>query len=401
MTGIRGPHAQHLVAMRRNNTVACVEVLREQQSCTVGFLARRTGLSRPTVESILGELAAYGLVAADTTTEPDAKGAGRPARVFSFQADAYVVASIDVGLHRTSGMLADLRGNVVAAIRHDTAPEMDAAQRTAQVGMLTRELLEKGKLPAAGLHTAVVSVPGIVDAAGRMVLSNPIPEWTGVNLKARFEDSLPAGVHVVVENDVNMAALAEHRLGAGRLADDLFFIHIGYRMNAALVLDGQLRRGHHYSAGEIGDLHRAQWNLAAGTDDGEQGWKDPSLLLSAAAAGEQAAIEAIRTFADRIAFTIAVTNAAIDPQLIVIGGGLSGSGETLVRPIRDAVGSFFRSRMMPEIVVSQLGGDGVTLGGLVRGLQEINAEVYHAPQMATPAITIKTPSTQSPGKGRK
>lgn len=395
MTGSRGPHARQLVAMRRLNTAACVDVLRSEDACTIGSLAHRTGLSRPTIESILDELAALGLVTADVapvTGEADAKAAGRPARLFSFQADSYVIASVDVGLHRISGRLSDLRGRALARINRDAYKGIDPAARAASVHGLVRELLSQADLSLVRLHTVVVAVPGIVDASGRMLLSNPLPDWNGVDLKARFGDGLPEGVRVVVENDINMAALAEHRLGSGSLADDMLYLHIGYRMNAALVLDGKLRRGYHHSAGEIGDMYRSPWDSPTWASLGaltppEQDlddWADAAQLLADAESGNQAAIDAVDRFAKRVAFTLAVTSAAIDPQLLVIGGGLSAAGEILVRPIREAVQSHFSARAVPDIVVSQLGGDATTLGGLIRGLQEINSELYHAPQLTTP-----------------
>ena len=396
MSITRGVHAQHLIAMRRHNTATCIEVLRSGHTFSVGSIAQRTGLSRPTIESILEELAATGLVAEETPpvgSDSDPKAAGRPARRFSFQASARTVASIDVGVHRISGSLCDLRGEVLATLAREAYQGIDPAARAASVHELIHQLTTAAGLPSSQLHTVVVSVPGIVDAAGRILLSNPLPDWNGVDLKARFADGLPARVRVIVENDVNMAALAEHKLGAGSLADDMLYLHIGYRMNAALVLDGNLRRGYHYAAGEIGDMYRSPWESPAWSawgpltapDADLDDWADAAQLLADAKAGNRAALDAVDGFAQRVGFTLAVTSAAIDPQLVIIGGGLSAAGEILVRPIRAAVDSYFSGRVVPDVVASRLGGDATTLGGLVRGLQEINDELYHAPQLPTPA----------------
>lgn len=375
--------------MRRSNSAACIDVLRERSSCTVTYLAARTGLSRPTVESILTELTEYGLVIGDAVEE---HGIGRPARTYLFNADAAYVASVDVGLHQTTGMLADLKGHILETIRLEMPPEIDAIARAASVRGLLRALLESTDVPAALLHTAVVAVPGIVDPQGRMVLSNPIPDWTGADLAARFKEGLPT--HVIVENDVNMAALAEHRLGAGRFADDLLLVHVGHRVNAGMILGGALRRGHNYSAGEIADVINPR-----DADTTPLATVVASEVVQAAARGDAEAVASLREFATRVSTTFALVSAAIDPQLIVVGGGLSGAGETLVGPIREAIRALVHGRGIPEIVVSQLGSDGVVLGGLARALQAVNADLYHAPDLGIPTLKAPARATTAPADG--
>ena len=216
-------------------------------------IARETGLTRVTVSDLVAELIAEGLVVEAGQREDSRPG--KPATLLDLNRNAFQILGIDLSEAGTfRGAVLDLDG----AILHREQLSLNQAtgeDATALVIALTESLVAAATLPILGLG---VGSPGVVDLAG-VVLTAPNLGWDGVALQGILESRF--GVPVVVANDANAAALAEHSFGDAD--SDMMLIKVGAGVGAGLLLDGVPLFGSRFAAGEIG-------HVVVGTDGGAE-----------------------------------------------------------------------------------------------------------------------------------
>jgi predicted NBD/HSP70 family sugar kinase len=371
-----GSRGHNLAALRRLNTSVVLRALHRRSPQTLSQLAAATGLSRPTVELLVEELTAQGWTAeaAETTAEASARAPGRPAKHFRFRGEAGQALGIDIGLHKIVLLLSDLSGTVLATEHDSIDPELSGAARLSLLRTRTERFLEANSVRHEALWATCVGVPGMVDSAGR-ITSVVVPEWTGIDLARRLGEDLP-GV-ILVENDVNLAVLAEHWRGAAVLADDVVCVLTGRRVSSSVMLDGRLHRGHRGGAGEMGMLPLLGLGGAqdALTWPGERhdGESEVDALARAAADRNPAALDAIRAFAGRLTPGVAALVLAVDPELLVLTGGAAPLGEHLVPMLAAQLREV--TLHVPRIAVSTLGEQGVALGAVRKALDRADAEL--------------------------
>ncbi|GGO57918.1 transcriptional regulator [Streptomyces daqingensis] len=370
-----------LAALRRLNTIAVLRFLRSQgprRPQSLSQLAAATGLSRPTVDQVVEELTAQGWLA----EAPDASGrSGRPARRFRFRGESGRVVGVDIGLHKVVLLLSDLAGEVQASEREDVDPRMSGAERLAYLRGRIERFLGDHKVRADELWALSVGVPGIVDASGRLT-SVIVPEWSDFELARRLADAFPCPI--LVENDVNLATMAEHWRGAAQLVDDVACLLIGHRTSCGILLGGRLHRGHRGVAGELG-LHRGlslsrAHEALVWRGERADGESEVAALARASAAGDPAALEVLDRYATFLAPGIGALLLAVDPELIVLSGGMTPVGQALVplltRHLREVPVDV--DMHVPRIAVSTLGEQGVALGAVRKALDTVEAVLSDA-----------------------
>jgi predicted NBD/HSP70 family sugar kinase len=368
-----------LSRLRELNSLSIVRALRDHPPSTVTELSQRTGLSRPAVDVIAQGLVADGWAA---VLEPGASSAvGRPARRYQFRAGAGHVLGVDVGVHKILALLADLDGNIVQTVRQAVAAEAEPAERLAELDKVINACVRKAGKTPADIWAVTVAVTGAVDAAGRTSFYTPLPGWKSVNLAthlgARF------ACPIVVENDCKLAALAERWKGAASDADDIVYLLAGMRTGAGLIIDGVLRRGFGGAAGEIGALKHVRWLNApehlqncpgvpdtVGPDDAAA-W-----VFNAAREGDRAARGAVNRYVKDLAVGAAALVLALDPQVVVFGGGFSRSADLVLDPLRHELQRL--CLRMPDVRASTLGADSVALGALKLSLNEVDVRLFSA-----------------------
>jgi predicted NBD/HSP70 family sugar kinase len=362
--------------------------LRDGGRATIAQLAERTGLSRPTVEAALPSLRERGLVDMIEEHTAGGRGAGRPARIFEFVADAGFLVGVDVGIHRMRVVVADLTGRIVAWYQRDLERRFVGADRLENVKeavntCFARAGIDVGRL--AALSGMAVAVSGMVGRDGRLTVSHNFPDWEGVDIAGRLEDEF--GCPVSIENDMRLAALAEHRMGAARLVDDVAYFFAGHRISMGLIIGGKLRRGRHGAAGEIGgrvfsmhvdDAGQLRWETGETAEE----------VFRAAASGDAAARAEIEEFVRGVATGIATVTMAVDPDVVVVGGGLSRAGEELLRPLRAAVMAEIGVPVRPSIIQSELGAESVVLGALALASGQAMERLYRASDLPEPDIDV-------------
>lgn len=370
---------------RDTHAARCAALLRDGGSATVTDMAHTLDLSRTTVEGALALLGERGIAGEDNTAA--SRGVGRPARSYRFQHDAGVVAGLDVGIHSIRVVLADLGGRVVGRLNVETATIKDGAERMQAVTRAVLRGLEEAGVPRPRLRAIGVAISGLVSSDGRLVASSSLRDWEGVDIAGQL--SAVFGCPVSVDNDIRLAAVAEHHMGAAQLADDVVYISIGYRISMGLILDGVARRGRHSAAGEIGHLAFTVLD----SQDGQIAWQSaPSAeeVFTLARRGDPAAIAELERFIADVARGIATVTMTVDPDAVIIGGGLSQASELLLDPLREAITARIRLPFEPTILASHLGAESSVLGALVYAFSQQSEAIYRLAGLTEPTITWAT-----------
>jgi predicted NBD/HSP70 family sugar kinase len=341
-----------LSRLRQLNAHSAIRTLQAEPSLTVTELARRIGLSRASTEDVVRELLELGWLVEE---QPAAGGVGRPARRYRFNARAGHLLGVDIGGHKVLALITDLDGVVLHSHRVAVTPTMGRRERLAATDQAISGVLRTARLAPDRLWATGVATTGLVDGAGKVLLSEALPEWTGVDLTRHVTGRVPGPV--VVENDSKLAALAETWRGVARYASDLVFILSGLRTGAGLIIDGKLHRGFANAAGEIGALPAVGWARAPGH---LAAWPSGNDIFAAARAGEKAAVAAVRRYVKDLALGASALVLTLDPELVVIGGGFSRSADVLIEPLRRELDRW--CLRTPEIRISTLGDEGVALG---------------------------------------
>jgi predicted NBD/HSP70 family sugar kinase len=341
--------------LRRLSEQAVLETIMRDGPISRAEIARRTGLSKPTVSSVVARLVSDRLVSeiGRRTGNP-----GRAAVLYEVDPGARLVVGIDLGGTKVRAAVADLQGEFLAEIREPT-DRYGGKRLLTQVATLARRVIATADADRTRLSAIGLATPGVTDpATGRIRLAPNLPWLHRIDLRSGLATEL--GVPVVLDNDVNLAAVGERWHGLARGVSTFAFIAVGTGVGMGLVLDGELFTGARGAAGEIAYLplsadpfdpaHRARGafedetsgSTIAAAARAHAEWRgavptSAEEVFSRAAEGDQAAAEIIAHEARALAMGIAAVCAVIDPELIVLGGGI-GSNPHLLGTVRDALG---------------------------------------------------------------
>ncbi|MFC9942584.1 ROK family transcriptional regulator [Streptomyces pratensis] len=375
---------------RAINDRLALRLLQQDGPLTATQLKTLTGLSRPTVADLVERLQGAGLVRVVGESGSDRRGPN--ARLYGIVADRAHLAALDVRTDSVAVAVADLLGVTLAEatlpIGGDTGTR-PAVERA--VAMLERTARTAGTAP---LHSVGIGAPGLIDpVTGELRNTAGLPAWHG-DLVKELQRRLSATV--LVENETNLAAVAEHRIGAARDRDTFVLLWLGHGIGAAVMLDGKLRRGASGGAGEIGFLpvpgtsgvpssvncdggfhslvgSAAVCELAA--DHGIEAWgpsaggaqeQDPAAAFAVRAAlraGDAGGEAFLAALADRLAIGAASVVSVLDPGCLVLAGEVGrAGGAALAARVEERL-----ARMSPlrtEVRAGTLGGGAVLRGGL-------------------------------------
>lgn len=366
-----GPGGGDLARLRQLNERTVLRAVRAAGRPRVAEIVTASGLGRTVVEEVLQSLAGRGWL----VEEPAAvNGRGRPARAWRFRAEAGHVAGLDIGAHGVRAVVADLAGRVLATVHERTTPELPRLKRlrTAETA-LARCLAEAGATAPWALG---VGTTGHVDATGRVTHCNAIPGWNGIDLAAHFRAAVTPSL-VVVDNDSQLAALAEHRWGAAVGVGDFVLMQAGLRTGMAMVLDGRLRRGNRGAAGDLSLLRGVAWEAAIehlhrcpDVPEDVASADRAARAFAEARAGRPRARTAVRRYVRAMAVAGATAVAVLDPALLVVGGAFSRSADLICEPLGEELSRMCSS--VPEIRASTLGAECAALGGASLALDALD-----------------------------
>ncbi|NUR84902.1 MAG: ROK family protein [Nonomuraea sp.] len=365
-----------LQRLRRLNALSSINALRTAgQPLTLSELATATGLSRGSIGDVVGELQTRGWVA---EVEPAPGAMGRPARRYRFRADVGHVLGVDIGVNKVLATVTDLDGHALASGRTAVGAGTDTATRLAAVTRATEAALYAAGLTQSAIWAVTAGTFGVVDRKGAVARVEAVPSWTGVDLVGHLCAAFTCPV--LVENDSKLAALAEQRLGVASGVRDLVYLLAGRRPGAALIVNGALHHGFSGYTGEVGLLDVTGWRTMSerlerlGVASGAHPEDAAAQVFAAARNGEAAARAAIEEYAADLALGTAAMVLTLDPELVVLGGGFSRSGDVLLEPLRRALEP--HCLRVPDIRLSNLGEECVVLGAACLAIDHLNGRFF-------------------------
>lgn len=321
---------------------------------TLSEIAQLAGTSRPTAEDAVDELTVRELVA-EVVPDPGApRPVGRPAKRYRFRAERGYVLGVDIGIHTVLALCADLSGAIRGSHRIEVSAELGNAERIEAA----RTALKRAAR-ASGVRLAEVLAVGAASSGptnphiGTVLRSPALPQWEGVNVKEAL-----AGIGsgpVLVGNDANLGALAEHWCGIAADAQDVVYIQAGRLIAVGILIGGQVRQGRHGAAGEIGVLKAARWYEVRDALAAQTPLDDPE-------------------FINDLATGIAAAVLVMDPDKVIIGGSLAHAGDTLLKPLQRRLEELTLFPMPVE--ASHLGDQNVAMGALRLALDELENQLF-------------------------
>ena len=372
--------------MRAQHSRLILNLLWTEREISRADLSRRTGLSRSTVSAIVNDLLSTGLV---KETHAGVSTGGRRPIILAFQDEASSIIGIELGATHISCVLTDLRCKVRASwsahvpVRDEPVLALDT--------MITavRSTLEANGVQPSQLLGIGVAVPSPVDSKrpGEL-LPFIVPKWQGYNIATHLEQHFSR--RVFIDNDANLGALAELWWAAGPDVQNLAYIKVATGIGAGLIIDRRIFRGSAGIAGEIGhtaiDSNGArcacglngclttfigtQFLLERAADYARAGGstrpapKTLDELVDTALAGEPNSVELIRYTGQRLGIGVANMLNLLNPDTVVLGGGITRAGDLLVGAVRETLKkmSLAESTSHADIRVSRLDEWGIAVG---------------------------------------
>jgi glucokinase len=349
-------------------------------------LGQRLGLSQASVSRIVKRLLADDVI---TESSGQTEGPGRNRSILRFNARAGAVIAVDLGGTKCHGALADLSGEILHEDYRRTFERPEAADTLlASIASLRQAATEAG-LP---VRAVAVGIPALLDPDTGLAVAGPNLHWDGFDLPGLLKSELLEPF--TIDNDVNLAALGQAWRGEGRGASSFVTLSLGTGIGGAVVLDGQLVRGRHNAAGEIGYLLTnptqlravtsgpALESLAAGpgiaararelaAQDPTRTTLDPATatgadVFAAATAGDPVATTVLDETVEHVAMAIVGITAVLDPQRVILDGSVGRALEPYVPRIAELVARTVFAA--PEVVVSRLGPNATVVGAIAGAL---------------------------------
>ncbi|MFV1439997.1 ROK family transcriptional regulator [Phaeobacter sp. JH20_36] len=364
-------------------------------------ISKQTGLSKQTVSELVRILEGEGWIRETGRTSGHV---GRTATTYELIPESAFMAAVDLGGTKVRVAIVDLAGTIVAEVVAPTHP--DGGRHVAdQIGDLVSRAIGEGNVAANTVRQTVVGCPGVPDVLSGKV--NFAPNIAGIDqIDFRAAVSEATGTKTLLENDVNLAVLGEHWLGAGHGIDNVALIAFGTGVGAGLIVNGALVRGASGAAGELGYLPfgadpfeeeslrvgafervsathgiRAAYLATTGKD------VDVPAIFDAAASGEVAAREVLDKVATQMARAVAAIGAVVAPEVVILGGAI-GSRPEILTATRDELKRCFPFPI--RIEPAQLGHHAALSGAVAVGLTELHTELF-AKSAPGAVITLPTP----------
>jgi predicted NBD/HSP70 family sugar kinase len=372
---------------RQTNRFKVLRALFDHPGSTRTELAEYTGLSRPTVSAVADALVQTGLVVQHEDAQPRT---GRPPVLLSLASGAAFAVGLDMGHAHVQVAVSDLSGQILghqrspADVDHDPLGSFDLARELvndalAQAAVSTDRVIGVGMALAAPVErtTGVVFAEGI------------LPNWGGIQPASEMHARL--GLPVEVHNDANLGALGEHVFGAGREVADMLYVRLSAGIGLGLVLGGRPYGGTSGLAGELGHvrvkpeglicrcgnrgcLETVASSLAVARLLARSREEPMSIerLLELAAGGDRGANRAVAEAAHAVGEALATVVNLFNPELILVGGDLAATGDTLLGPLRTAIEQYAIAPAANSVTVSAgaLGDNAEVLGAVALILGE-------------------------------
>ena len=382
-------------AMREVNRSIVLDIIRRGGRVSRTDLARRSTLTKPTVSAIVEDLLARGIVQEVGFGKTVASG-GRRARLLEFNDASAAYLGIRFGVNTTTVGLADARGEI--RVRRDVATLHGNPEATvASAAALAEEVCKAAGFPRDRLQAVGATVPGIVNVKSGQVALAPNLSWSEVPMRDMLVQAF--GVPVVVNNVTIAGAIAEGRVGVAKGVGSFVWTNVGTGVGAGIVIDGHVFAGTRGFSGEIG--HCAVIDGGPLCTCGMRGCLEtvvsgPAIVRAAEAAVEQGETTLLRGVSALDAAAVAAAARAgdavsqrifahvgeylgigisylvniLDPQMIVLGGGVMDAGDLLLEGTRESMARHSLRGARIPVVQSALGDDAGLIGAVFAAMDQ-------------------------------
>ncbi|MEV4801938.1 ROK family transcriptional regulator [Nonomuraea sp. NPDC049421] len=389
ITSTTGPQPADFADVRATNLAVVLRFVREHAPCSRADIAASTGLNKATVSSLVADLIDRRLVRETGLTE---NRVGRPATMLVLDGSPYAAIGVEIGVDTVSAVATDLAGGRLLAWRRAFSGGDSVSQSVAGVGAIVRRVVNRMAKEERQVLGLAVAVPGLVDVQGTVRLA-PNLGWHDADLGGDLAKALrDPGFPIQVDNDANLAALAEQRFGPYAGAADLVYLSGGVGVGAGIILDGRLRRGGLGYSGEIGHVQldpegpachcgrRGCLEAVAGI--GAVLRKDLSPaetqaeieeVVRQARSGDPGTLARLTSVGTGLGQGVAILANLLDPAVVILGGYYVPLAPWVLPAVHDELGRRVVAPGAPEVVASTLGHDAAALGGAARVLDSIDS----------------------------
>ncbi|MCW1929584.1 ROK family transcriptional regulator [Bhargavaea beijingensis] len=358
----------------------------ETEPTTRTAIAKKLSLSKPTVSAAITRLIDEGWVTETGSGEASASGGRKPVNLMFNPKKARCIG-IDIGGTKVAVGITDLKGELESYRTFPTQQYLNEdffpAIRRMTEDMMMELSLEKEEILGIG-----AGIPGVTNVQTGIVEEAPALKWRDYPVREKLEEVFPYPVYV--DNDVNIGVLGEHWTGRGKGKQNLIYIAIGTGIGSGIILNGQLFRGSHYSAGELGYMvtdrnlaktYRPSYegygfleSVAGGTSVGTALSERLDREVTAAEAfnlyrsGDRDAAEILGNVLEQLGIAVANYVSLLNPEMIILGGGLSQSFDVIQPIVSDNVKRYAPKEC--EIVKTAFGQEAGVIGAVALLLKE-------------------------------
>jgi glucokinase len=328
----------------------------------------------------------------------------RSSATFPPHPDAPYVVGVDLGGTNLRAALTDREGHIVQDARRPSRSDRPAHVTLENLIDAVREVMDEQKVTAREVVGIGIGLPGIMDSEAGVVFWSPnFLDWRDVAVSPVVSQALRLPAYII--NDARCAALGELQFGAGRGVKHMVMITLGTGIGGAIVVDGKLLLGPNGSIGEVGhhtiDVNGRRcgcgnfgcWEALCGRDAiveralrliqhgretqlvelaPDRDALTPALIAQAAASGDAVALTVMEETGFYVGIGVANLINMLNPELVVVGGGIAGAGKLLFGPLERTVRvrAVAPQARTARIVPAELGDNAGVLGGVVLALQK-------------------------------
>ncbi|WP_433437670.1 ROK family protein [Nonomuraea sp. CA-141351] len=391
ITSTTGPQPADFADVRATNLAVVLRFVREHAPCSRADIAASTGLNKATVSSLVADLIDRRLVRETGLTE---NRVGRPATMLVLDGSPYAAIGVEINVDYVSAVATDLAGERLLTWRRAFSAGDSVNQGVAGVGAIIRRVVNRMAKEERQVLGLAVAVPGLVDVQGTVRIA-PNLGWRDADLGGDLAKALrDPGFPIQVDNDANLAALAEQRFGAHAGASDLIYLTGEIGVGAGIILDGRLRHGRLGFSGEIGHVQldpdgpachcgrRGCLEVMAGI--GAVLGKDPSPAeiqveiedsVRLARAGDAGTLATLESVGRSLGKGVSILANLLNPEVVILGGYYVPLAPWLLPAVQDEMDDRVIASEAGgcQVVASTLGHDAAALGGVARVLDSIDS----------------------------
>ena len=374
---------------REINRSLVLNYLRNTKQTHRAEIAKALDLTKVTITTIINLLIDEGLVKELGEGESQKTGGRRPHLISLNDTNNFIIG-VDIGKTNTVIALGDLRGNIIKLLRENTVKDPNVHNVIKRISYLLKKIIRETKIDSKKISCLGISAAGIVDSNNGIIKLSPDFNWKNIHLRDLLTSELR--FPVIIDNCTRVMVLGERWFGNAREVKNAFFVNIGYGIGSAIVIDGKIYHNH----SEFGHLHVTNKNIkcncgkygcleavASGNaiekaankilNKKEKTWITAKDVADLAINGDKLANKIFSDSGKYIGRSIASVANLLNPEKIIIGGGISLAGEILLGPIIEE----FQKQTMEviknntSIELSKLGMDAGVSGAIALGLKNL------------------------------